>query len=93
MRFLPTEHRAFKEIIDSSKFDYSSFSFVKKKGWLSISHSNAIKPFRFHRKEGISLNDKGKWVEQKTYFYGMKEAIEESTLFKDVCSGFKSWLT
>jgi hypothetical protein len=93
MKYLPSEHKAFKSLIEDSTFDYTTFSFVKKKGWLSISNEDITDSFQFHRKDKNGLNDDGKWTVSSRYAVNIgKESIDMKT-FDDVLRAFESWLT
>ena len=92
MRFLQSEHDAFKALIDSSSFDYASFTFHKKKGWLRISQPSKVSTFRFHRKEESSLDNNGKWIDTKSYFIEVNKEKKEVQVFDEVIVEFKTWL-
>ena len=92
MKFLPSEHQAFKTLIERSDFAYDTFSFVKKKGWLNIDHENLLHTFRFHRRDEERLDDAGKWTDSKTYSVNIGQETMTMEAFEGVLTAFERWL-
>ncbi len=92
MRFLLSEHKAFKALIESTPLGYDTFSFVKKKGLLSISQEIMAEPFRFHRRDKSSLNDNGKWITSSSYSVNIGKEKMDLETFDGALTAFESWL-
>ncbi len=93
MRFRTKEFRSFVAAIEKATQKQSDFDFVKKRGWLNITHKESKKTFRYHRKKETILDENVKWKD--SYEFWIKVGEEKKEIKENeaaVINAFENWL-
>ncbi len=90
MKFLPNEYQDFCTSIEKSAYAKPEFSFVKKRGWLTVSRKQQT--FRFHRKKEQILNNQLQWEERLSYRCEGEGVKSEGLQWQQVLAAFEQWL-
>lgn len=95
MKLAQQQYNDLKDVIEHHDFSVDAFSFVKKRGWVSISSNTRDQIFSFFKKKTHRINPQTQKLEQQLSFQLKfnNGSIVKDLNWNDVILSFDKWLT
>ena len=88
MKFLTTEYKAVRSLIEASRLKYEDFTFVKKRGKLHMLYKGEVQ-LAFYRKTETRLNEQRQWERLTTFTVYRGKDAETFKSWNDVLKAFE----